>query len=520
MSWRAARSTQPRSTSSPGDRANAGLTLIAPRRPGVQCFLEHHGDEFLVLTDEDAPNFKLMAAPVAGPGATPTGARSSRSAKGILLTDVEPFTRHVVLYGAKTDSARSGSTISPRAAPLRSASRNLKRSTPLAVPTASPVARTGSSTRTKIRARLLLAGHARLGLRGRPGDRAAHLAQTEDGSRPPSEPLRHGAALRHRRGRTHRSPSPSSPCARRLAGCPPDHVPCASTATAATVSASTPAFSIYRLALIDRGVSFAIAHVRGGAELGRDWWEAGRRLAKKTCFSDFIACAEHLIAQGRTVPDRLAIHGGSIGGLLVAVAANERPDLFRAVVAEVPGVDIIGILLRSSIGPVNQDELGDPNDPVVYDYLLSYSAYQNARAQGYPAIFVTGALHDTRTPYWVPAKWVARLRDVKTDDNPLLLHMGLGSGHVSVTAFSGLARELALWYAFVLAALGLTGVQPDSASDAPAAPRAGKRGAAADPHPPPRPEKPPPQSGMTASPLGARALSRVGAAQAHRSKFH
>ena len=236
-----------------------------------------------------------------------------------------------------------------------------------------------------------------------------------------------------------------------------------------------PAFSIYRLALIDRGVSFAIAHVRGGAELGRRWWEEGRRLEKKTSFSDFIACAEHLIAQGRTAPDRLAIHGGSIGGLLVAVAANERPDLFRAVVAEVPGVDIIGMLLRSSIGPVNQDELGDPRDPAVYDYLLSYSAYQNVRVQAYPAMFVTGALHDTRTPYWVPAKWVARLRDVKTDDNPLLLHLGLGSGHVSVTAFSGLARELALWYAFVLEALGLSGVQPDSAADAPATPQADKR---------------------------------------------
>ena len=239
-------------------------------------------------------------------------------------------------------------------------------------------------------------------------------------------------------------------------------------------ASSDPYFSIYRLALIDRGVSHAIAHIRGGLELGRSWWEEGRLLNKKNCFSDFIACAEHLITEGRTAPDRLAVHGGSNGGLLMGVVANERPDLFRVVVAEVPITDMIGFLLRTSIGPVNQDEFGDPHDPTVYAYQRSYSPYQNVAAQDYPAMFVTGGLTDNRVPYWQPAKWVARLRDWKTDDNPLLLRTEMASGHLGVTAFYDLGRELALWYAFILQEFGIAEIQP-SAIVATPAPQAAKR---------------------------------------------
>ena len=136
-----------------------------------------------------------------------------------------------------------------------------------------------------------------------------------------------------------------------------------------------------RLALIDRGVSYAIAHIRGGGELGQSWWEQGRRLNKKTSFGDFIACAEHLVAEGRTAPDRLAVYGASNGGLLMGVVANERPDLFRVVVAEVPAADIVAALLLTWSGLVNQDEFGDPTDLEVYAYQRSYSPYQNVTAQ-------------------------------------------------------------------------------------------------------------------------------------------
>ena len=161
---------------------------------------------------------------------------------------------------------------------------------------------------------------------------------------------------------------------------------------------SDPCFSISRLALIDRGVSYAIAHIRGGGELGQSWWEQGRLLKKKTCFSDFIACAEHLIAEGHTAPDRLAVYGASNGGLLMGVVANERPDLFRVVVAEVPVADIVAILLLTWGGLANRDEFGDPTDLADYAYQRSYSPYQNVTAQHYPAMFVTGGLNDNRRP--------------------------------------------------------------------------------------------------------------------------
>jgi oligopeptidase B len=239
-------------------------------------------------------------------------------------------------------------------------------------------------------------------------------------------------------------------------------------------ASSDPYFSIYRLALIDRGVSHAIAHIRGGLELGRSWWEEGRLLNKKNCFSDFIACAEHLIVEGHTAPDRLAVYGASNGGLLMGVVANERPDLFRVVVAEVPITDMIGFLLRTSIGPVNQDEFGDPSDPTVYAYQRSYSPYQNVTAQNYPSMFVTGGLTDNRVPYWQAAKWVALLRDRKTDGNPLLLRTEMASGHLGVTAFYDLGRELALWYAFILQEVGIADVQPSAIAATPT-PQAAKR---------------------------------------------
>src|SRR6185295_6612558 len=187
-----------------------------------------------------------------------------------------------------------------------------------------------------------------------------------------------------------------------------------------------PGFSTSRLSLLERGCAYAIAHVRGGGELGRHWYEDGKFERKPNTFTDFVACAEHLIAGGYTAPEHLAARGGSAGGLLMGAVANLRPDLFRAVVAEVPFVDCLTTILDESL-PLTiteWEEWGDPvHDPAVYELMKSYSPYDNVEAKDYPSMLVTGGLNDPRVQYWEPAKWVAKLRATKTDRNLLVLKM-------------------------------------------------------------------------------------------------
>jgi oligopeptidase B len=234
-------------------------------------------------------------------------------------------------------------------------------------------------------------------------------------------------------------------------------------------SVTEPWFSTLRLTLLDRGITFAQAHVRGGGELGRRWWDEGRLLNKWNTFTDFIACAEHLVAEGYTAPDRLIARGGSAGGLLMGVVATQRPDLFKVVNADVPAVEVIGGLVRSTNGRYQWPELGDPYDPVVFEYMRSYSPYETVRPHAYPTMLVTAGLQDRRVVYWEPAKWVAKLRDVASDDNLLLLRTDMGSGHFGATGFQNTNRETAFIYAFFLMALGMEGVRPATAAATPSA---------------------------------------------------
>ena len=211
-------------------------------------------------------------------------------------------------------------------------------------------------------------------------------------------------------------------------------------------------FSSPRLSLLDRGFVFAIAHVRGGEELGRAWYEGGKLLDKKNTFTDFIACAERLIELGHTRPDRLYAMGGSAGGLLMGAVVNLRPDLFHGVVAQVPFVDVVTTMLDESI-PLTTgeyDEWGDPADERFYRYIRSYSPYDNVSARRYPHLLVTTGLHDSQVQYWEPAKWVAKLRALKTDDNLLLLRTEMDAGHGGASGRYKRYRELALQYAFLL----------------------------------------------------------------------
>ncbi len=213
-----------------------------------------------------------------------------------------------------------------------------------------------------------------------------------------------------------------------------------------------PAFSSDRLSLLDRGFGYAIAHIRGGMDLGKPWHEDGRLLKKKNTFTDFIACAEKLLAERYTSPSRLAINGRSAGGLLMGAVVNMRPDLFAAVVAGVPFVDSLNTALDATL-PLTvgeYEEFGDPNKPEFYSYMTSYAPYENVKAQEYPALLVTAGLNDPRVSFWEPAKWVAKLRAAKTDSRLLLLKTNMGSGHFGASGRYEHLKETAIEYAFLL----------------------------------------------------------------------
>jgi oligopeptidase B len=218
-----------------------------------------------------------------------------------------------------------------------------------------------------------------------------------------------------------------------------------------------PTFSSARLSLLDRGFVFAIAHIRGGEELGRAWYENGRMEHKMNTFTDFIACAEHLVTKGYADPERLYCMGGSAGGLLVGAVLNMRPDLWSAAVAEVPFVDVVTTMLDDSI-PLTTgefDEWGDPKEGDAYARMLTYSPYDNVKDAAYPALLVTTGFHDSQVQYWEPAKWVARLRDHQQGDAPILLWTNMEAGHGGASGRFERLKEVARIYAFLLDRAGL-----------------------------------------------------------------
>ncbi len=217
-------------------------------------------------------------------------------------------------------------------------------------------------------------------------------------------------------------------------------------------SSMDPYFRSSRLSLIDRGFIYAIAHIRGGSEMGRQWYEDGKLLKKKNTFNDFIDCAEYMVAQKYTSPDYLFAEGGSAGGLLMGAVVNARPDLFKGIIASVPWVDVVTTMLDESIPLTTAefDEWGNPKDPVYYEYMLSYSPYDHVEAKAYPAMFVTTGLHDSQVQYFEPAKWVAKLRAMKTDHNLLILDVDLASGHGGASGRFARYKRTAMEYAFIL----------------------------------------------------------------------
>jgi oligopeptidase B len=223
-------------------------------------------------------------------------------------------------------------------------------------------------------------------------------------------------------------------------------------------SSTSPSFSSDRLSLLDRGFIYAIAHIRGGSEMGREWYYDGRQLNKKNTFTDFIDVSKFLIAEGYTSPDHLYAYGGSAGGLLMGAVMNMAPELYNGVLAAVPFVDVVTTMLDADI-PLTSgewDEWGNPNEKDYYDYMKSYSPYDNVARKDYPNVLVTTGLHDSQVQYWEPAKWVAKLREYRTDDNILALKTDMSAGHSGKTGRFRRIEDTSLYYAFFL---GLEGIR-------------------------------------------------------------
>jgi oligopeptidase B len=219
-----------------------------------------------------------------------------------------------------------------------------------------------------------------------------------------------------------------------------------------------PTFSSTRLSLLDRGVIFVIAHIRGGGEMGEEWRQAGRMMNKINTFTDFIACGDHLVKAKYTSKDRLVIQGGSAGGLLVSAVSNMRPDLFKAVISQVPFVDVLNTMLDASLPLTTSEyiEWGNPNEKPAFEYMKKYSPYDNVKKQNYPATLIKVSVNDSQVPYWEGAKLAAKMRALKSDSNPLLLKVNFGAGHGGASGRYDALRETAYDYAFMLWQMGLT----------------------------------------------------------------
>ena len=432
----------------PADDPDADLILFAPRREGIQYSLEHFADDFLILTNEDAPNFKLLAVPTAAPDANTAQELVPHSGTALFETwDV--LAGHVALYGRENGLSQvwvrdmADGTLTPlqfeEAVYDVWAGANWNFDT-----TTLRIEYTSFVTPISVYDVDLITDERTLlkqePVRGEydPGAYVSErlFATAPDGKQVPISLVR--------RRDTGDGPSPTV-----LFGY-------------GAYGYSWPIyFDSSRLSLLDRGITYAQAHIRGGSDLGRVWYEEGKLLNKKNTFTDFITCAEQLVGAERTAPDRLVANGVSAGGLVMGYIANERPDLFTAILTEVPWTDVVRTMLDPTIPLVTAeyDEWGNPADPEFREYMYSYSPYDNIRAQEYPAMLVTGGLEDDRVMYWDPAKWTAKLRATKTDDNLLLLRMNMGAGHSGESGRYDYLRELAHDTAFVLQALGLAEIE-------------------------------------------------------------
>jgi oligopeptidase B len=422
------------------DDPSGNPRLIEARRHGVEYSVDHQGDRFLILTNEGARNFRLMAAPVASPGRE-SWTEVVPERLGVRLNYTDVFVNHVVL-GQRSDGLQRLEVLDcatgnlhvveqpdPAYTAFPGSDPNFDSSvmrffyTSLTAPFSAVDYDMRTRERTVVKEQPVRGGY----------DRADYVTErlwavAPDGVRVP-------ISIVHKRGLALDGSSPAL-----------------LTGYGAYEISTDPMFDPARLSMLDRDFVFAIAHVRGGGEMGRGWYEDGKFLHKANTFTDFIACAERLVEVGYTNPRRLAIRGRSAGGLLMGAALNLRPDLFACAVAQVPFVDALTTMLDDKLPlTVNEfDEWGNPAEEDFYRYIKSYSPYDNVRTAAYPALLATAGLNDPRVSYWEPAKWVAKLRVLNRGDGVLLLKTQMGSGHSGPSGRYESWREEAFITAFVL----------------------------------------------------------------------
>ena len=426
------------------DDPSSEPVVVAPRREGVEYSVDHGGDFLWIVTNDGAPDFRLVRAPVSDPSAA-NWEEILPQRPATRLVDAEVFASHLVIH-ERHEAARRIQVMDPSTGDLypieqpeavstamRSINADFDSSlyrftyTSLITPNSTFDYDVRSRTSTLVKRQPVLGGYD-------PADYRTERrwAMAEDGTRVPislawkdDTPLDGTAA-------------------------------CLLYGYGSYESSIDPSFNTLRLPWLDRGGVFAIAHVRGGGEMGRAWYEHGKLEHKVNTFTDFIACAEALIEQKVTAPARLVARGGSAGGLLMGAVINLRPELFRAVVAQVPFVDCLTTILDESLplSVIEWDEWGNPNDPRLYEVMKAYSPYDNVAAQAYPRMLVTAGLNDPRVSYWEPAKWVAKLRTLKTDAEDILLKTQMGAGHMGPSGRYSYWEEEAFTLAFMLDAVG------------------------------------------------------------------
>ena len=419
--------------------------LIEPRRQGHEYYLDHHGDEFFIRTNDKGRNFRLARAPVSDPGQKNWRQVVAHRPlvmleemhlfagfwvlverdKGLLrlrLTDFASGKHHYIAFDEAVYSAHPGANYEYDTREFHFVYESL------VTPRSWYLYDLEKRSRTLLKRQPVLGGYD-------PGEYASEAltATATDGTRIP-------VSVVYRKDLKSKGPQPLLLYGYGSYGIPMDAW-----------------FSNARISLLDRGMIYAIAHIRGGGDRGKLWYEAGKLLKKKNTFKDFIACAESLVRRRYTAPDRLVIQGGSAGGLLMGAVVNMRPDLFKAVVAQVPFLDILTTMLDDSL-PLTIGEYlewGNPNEKRYYRYMRSYSPYDNLKRASYPAILAETSLNDSQVGYWEAAKYVAKLRALKTDRNPLLLKTIMEAGHGGASGRYDALKELAFTYAFILDQVGL-----------------------------------------------------------------
>jgi oligopeptidase B len=429
----------------PADQPDGEFRVIQKRKAGLEYYLDHRGDEFFIRTNDKGRNFRVVRAPVASPGRENwrevlkhrplvmveeidlfqdfwVAVERDKGLLKMRITDFASGETHYIDFAEQVYTAHPGINLEFDTRKLRFVYESL------VTPRSWYLYDMKDRTRELLKRQPVLGGFDASQYQSE-----ALTAVAKDGTRIP-------ISIVYRKSLRKDGPQPMLLYGYGSYGIPID-----------------PEFRSSRISLLDRGMIFAIAHIRGGGDRGRTWYDAGKLTKKKNTFSDFIACAESLVRRKYTAPDRLVIQGGSAGGLLMGAVVNMRPDLFKAVVSQVPFVDVMTTMLDKDL-PLTVGEYlewGNPNEAKAYKYMRSYSPYDNLKKGAYPAMLVETSLNDSQVMYWEPAKYVAKLRTLKTDSNPLLLKTIMEAGHGGASGRYDALKELAFTYTFILDQVGL-----------------------------------------------------------------